>query len=439
MSGEKDTPQAHEGSTQDGRVLTLTKPDSSSPYLHGWRLATVIGCLFFGALLVALDTNIVNVAVPKISSQFHSLGDIAWYGTAYLLTITAFQPIYGSLYKFFRTDVVYRLSILFFEVGTVLCAAATSSGMFIAGRAVAGFGAAGVLQGALSVISQVVELEKRPLYMGIVISVFIFAVCIGPPLGGVFTQDSTWRWCFWMFVAQTLLNRKFCSLLLSNLPIGGVVLVGLTIFLTTKGIESEMRKLPLMSKLKNMDPLGCLVFIGAICCLLLALQWGGQTKPWDSPTVLALLIGFVPLTTLFIYMQWRRHDQALIPLRVFLKRSIWTGAMVLFFLGASTYLVSRQVKLLVLCLIRLKNVFFLPFYFQAVKGESPIASGEDIIPFLASQLVALIVVGAVVKTWGHYVGVHSIKSLKPTNSSLGSLHGHRRIDLHRWYCASHPA
>lgn len=124
-----------------------------------------------------------------------------------------------------------------------------------------------------------------------------------------------------------------------NLPIGAVVLILLSLFLRIKGTENESRKLPFKRKLASMDPVGCFVFIAAICCLLLALQWGGQSKPWRSSTVIGLLVGFVALGCLFVYLQWRRQDRALIPLRVFRKRSIFTGAMVLFFLGASTYLV----------------------------------------------------------------------------------------------------
>ena len=124
-----------------------------------------------------------------------------------------------------------------------------------------------------------------------------------------------------------------------NLPIGALVLILLSMFLKIKGTPSENRKLPFTKKLDNMDPLGCFVFIGSICCLLLALQWGGQSKPWNSPTVIGLLVGFVALACLFGYLQWRRQERALIPLRVLRQRSIFTGAMVLFFLGASTYLV----------------------------------------------------------------------------------------------------
>lgn len=124
-----------------------------------------------------------------------------------------------------------------------------------------------------------------------------------------------------------------------NLPIGALVLILLSLFLRIKGKENESRKLPFKQKLANTDPVGCFVFIGAVCCLLLALQWGGQSKPWRSSMVIGLLVGFIALGCLFVYLQWRRQDRALISLRVFRKRSIFTGAMVLFFLGASTYLV----------------------------------------------------------------------------------------------------
>lgn len=132
-----------------------------------------------------------------------------------------------------------------------------------------------------------------------------------------------------------------------NLPIGALVLVVLSIFLKFKGAESENRKLSLKLKLDSMDPLGCFVFIGAVCCLLLALQWGGQSKPWSSSTVIGLIVGFVALFGLFGYLQWRRQDRALIPPRVLRRRSIFTGAMVLFFLGASTYLVGTPLSLLI--------------------------------------------------------------------------------------------
>lgn len=83
-------------------------------------------------------------------------------------------------------------------VGSALCAAAVNSHMFIVGRAIAGFGAAGALQGALCIISQTVALEQRPFYTSAVLSVFLIAITVGPVLGGAFTQNLSWRWCFWM-------------------------------------------------------------------------------------------------------------------------------------------------------------------------------------------------------------------------------------------------
>ena len=68
-------------------------------YLSGWRLGVVKTCLFFGSFLIALDTTIINVAIPQITTDFRALDDAAWYGTAYLITLTAFQAVYGSMYQ----------------------------------------------------------------------------------------------------------------------------------------------------------------------------------------------------------------------------------------------------------------------------------------------------------------------------------------------------
>ena len=92
---------------------------ASSPYLKSWRLGVVIASLYLGALLIALDTNIINVAIPHISTEFASLQDVSWYGTAYLLTITAFQPAFGTIYKFFSVATTYRTCVVLFE-GTLL-------------------------------------------------------------------------------------------------------------------------------------------------------------------------------------------------------------------------------------------------------------------------------------------------------------------------------
>lgn len=104
----------------DVKTLQNTTEDSIS-HLSSWRLAVVIGSLCLGTFLLALDMNIIGVAVPKITSDFHSLEDVAWYGSVYLLTVTAFQPLGGNLYKFFNTEIVYLSSIALFECESKPC------------------------------------------------------------------------------------------------------------------------------------------------------------------------------------------------------------------------------------------------------------------------------------------------------------------------------
>ena len=89
--------------------------ETGAEYPTNFRLTIIIISLFLGTFLVAIDTTIVSVAIPKISTQFHTLDDVGWYGSAYLITITAFQPAGGTMYKFFNAKWVYLTAIVVFE------------------------------------------------------------------------------------------------------------------------------------------------------------------------------------------------------------------------------------------------------------------------------------------------------------------------------------
>lgn len=96
-------------------MIGTTSPAPSPEYPTGFRLAVILISLFLGTFLVAVDTTIVSVAIPKISTEFHTLSDVGWYGSAYLISITALQPAGGTIYKFFNVKLVYLASILVFE------------------------------------------------------------------------------------------------------------------------------------------------------------------------------------------------------------------------------------------------------------------------------------------------------------------------------------
>lgn len=90
-----------------------------------------------------------------------------------------------------------------------------------------------------------------------------------------------------------------------------------------------------------MDPIGSMLIMGSACCILLALQWGSDSKPWSSADVIGCLAGGVSIGALFLYWQRKRQEHALIPPRIFKQRSIWTGSISLFFLGAQAYAVGQ--------------------------------------------------------------------------------------------------
>ena len=139
-------------------------------------------------------------AIPKITTHFNTLNLVGWYGSSYFLTLMAFQPAFGQLCTLFPIKLVYLLSIIVFEIGSVISASAPTSSAFIVGRLVSGAAGGGLWCGTLTVMSHAVPVDKRHLYVSVVTSMYGFASAAGPLLGGVFTDSSTltWRFCFWI-------------------------------------------------------------------------------------------------------------------------------------------------------------------------------------------------------------------------------------------------
>ncbi|CAI7622651.1 unnamed protein product [Penicillium crustosum] len=333
----------------------------------GTRLLAIITSILFAMFLVALDRTIIATAVPRIANQFNALDDLSWYASAYLLTSCATQLSWGKVYTFYSTKTIFLIAILIFEVGSAVCGGAPNSKAFIVGRAIAGIGSAGIFSGATVIIAQIVPLAKRPMYVGLMGSTFGISSIVGPLMGGAFTDNVTWRWCFYI-----------------NLPIGGFTMVILFLFLA---VPHKPQPCTWKQQILRLDPLGSVLFLPSVICFLLALQWGGTTYPWSNGRIIALFIVSGILIIAFVGVQiWLKKD-ATVPPHIINQRSIISG--VVFSLCVGGGLISM--------------LYTLPLWFQGVRGTSAVKSGIDTIPMVLALVVGAILSGSIITATGYYV------------------------------------
>ena len=141
----------------------------------------------------------------------------------------------------------------------------------------------------------------------------------------------------------------------SNLPIGAAVFFLVLLCLKPKPSEDPIKKLPTKEKLKHLDPLGIILLLGSVCCLILALQWGGNNYPWRSSRVVGLLVGFGLLLLAFCGLQWQLDDKATIPPRILKERTVLFGACALFFISFSSNIVCRVPGMLLFTMYELRQ------------------------------------------------------------------------------------
>ncbi|KAG8703474.1 hypothetical protein FRC08_002816 [Ceratobasidium sp. 394] len=327
--------------------------------------------MILSLLLVALDQTIVATALPQIASYFDALSQVSWIVSAYFLTQAGLLLLYGQLLIVAPTKWIYVAAVLIFEIGSLFCAVAPSAEFLIFGRAVAGAGAAGIFISILSIIAQVTRLEDRPLLFGLFGAVFAVSSVVGPLVGGAFTDHISWRWCFYI-----------------NLPFGALsILAILILFDARPPVRTDLfQYTSRWRKWAALDWIGAALCLGFVTCLLLPLQWGGNTRPWNDKVVIALFCVFAVLFVAFFVWEKRKGSAGILPLSLFRSRTQ----------------IGTCIEAFMIFMAMLLATYYLPLQYQATKGHSATKSGIDILPFMLACVLTAAGSGAVINVTGRY-------------------------------------
>ncbi|MFE3254700.1 MDR family MFS transporter [Nocardia sp. NPDC059091] len=313
------------------------------PEAPAGRVAIAMSALALAVLLAALDQTIVSTALPRIAEDLNGFSNIAWVSAAYLLASTAVTPLWGKLGDMFGRKRLYLAATSVFLLASVACGLAQNLIELIGSRVLQGIGGGGMIVLTFALVGDIAAPSERGRYQGMFGSVYGVASIIGPLLGGVFTDQLSWRWAF-----------------LVNLPVGIVALV-----LAARVLPSATRGVT-----AHIDYLGSMI-LAAIATGLVMITSFGERWGWSSPAIIGLIAGTISLSVVLVPVE--RHAAApVLPPAVFASRTVVLSSLIAFFANAAMFAV----------------LVYLPTYLQIVHGVSATLSGIYMLPLVAGLVVS---------------------------------------------------
>ena len=303
-----------------------------------------MGVVLFGAFMVVLDTTVVNLGLPSLQEDFHTIEGIEWVVTAYLAAVGVAQMVSGWSADRYGRKAMFVGSLALFTISSALCSVAPSLGFLIAARMLQGIGGGVMMPVAMAMIYELFEPHERGKALGYFGIAVMAAPAVGPVLGGSLVSSLGWRWLF-----------------LINVPIG---LVGFPValrLLRDTGFREE----------RPLDRSG-LVLSGVGLALLLIGFSRGESWGWTSPSVL-LMIGLgVALLTRFT---WRalRIPHPLIEMRILAEPVFAIG----------------MVSVCLLTVAQYTRLVYIPLELGTVRGISAFRIGLAMLPSALGMAITM--------------------------------------------------
>ncbi|HEY4023159.1 MAG TPA: MDR family MFS transporter [Pseudonocardiaceae bacterium] len=314
--------------------------------------------LMLGMLLATLDSLVVSTALPTIVGDLGGLNHLSWVITGYALASAASTPVWGKLGDLYSRRGMYLTAIVVFLAGSALAGLSQNMTELIGFRALQGLGAGGLMVGAMAIIADLVPPRERGRYQALIGGMMPIAFVGGPLIGGVLTDDLSWRWVFYI-----------------NLPIGVAALIVSALFM----------RLPKHRIQARIDYVGAILLAVGVVALTLAASWGGSQYPWGSWQIIGLFAGAVAILIAFVLVE-RRVVEPILPPRLFRIRNFTVAQILSFLIGAGMF----------------GAVNFLPQYMQNVRGASATASGLLLLPLMFGMLAVMLGTGQITTRTGRY-------------------------------------
>lgn len=338
------------------------------PKMNQRQILFAIGGLMLAMLLAVLDQTVVSTALWTIVKELdpvHGLSHLSWLITAYLLTSTASQPLYGKISDLYGRKKVFMISIVIFLAGSALCGLSQNLTQLIAFRAIQGLGAGGLMSLAMAIIADMIPPRERGKYSGLFSITFGLGSILGPFIGGFLTDShaflgltTNWRWVFYI-----------------NIPLGLLALA----------VIQKVVHLPKFKRSHHIDYFGASLLVAGVSALLLVTEWGGQQYAWTSPQLLGTAAASIALLGSFLYRE-SKADEPILSLHLFKNSVFRVGVPILFILGCALF----------------GSLIYVSLYFQIVNGLTPTQAGLHLIPMTLGMIPTSIIVGWLISKRGKY-------------------------------------